>query len=94
MEARGYMSDYEGREEEPESEPLNCGSCGQPGPELKGCTWDRDLMVGECCRVHPEVCEACNRDHEDCRCFPLTLPADVSRPKPRTVGAVPIKEVA
>jgi hypothetical protein len=73
---------------------LHCGSCGQPVPELKDCNWNRELMVGECCRVHPDVCEACNRDHEDCRCFPLTLPADVTGLKARRVRGVPIKEVA
>jgi hypothetical protein len=94
MHAQDYISDYEGREGEPEPEPLHCGSCGQPVPELTDCTWERDLMVGKCCRVHPDVCESCNRDHEDCRCFPLTFPADGSGLNARTVRAVPIKEVA
>jgi hypothetical protein len=31
------------------SEPETCGSCGAEVPELFPCTWDTDLMVGQCC---------------------------------------------
>lgn len=37
-----------------EPEPATCGSCGHPVASLHPCTWDRDLMVGECCRVRSD----------------------------------------
>lgn len=35
-------------------EPLRCDSCGARVAQLEPCTWDEDLMVGECCRVHSD----------------------------------------
>ena len=36
------------------TEAFPCGSCGKPCDSLQPCTWDSDLMVGECCQIHSD----------------------------------------
>lgn len=44
-------------------EPLFCGSCHAPVPELLACTWDQDLLVGPCCLPDPDC--SCRMDGGD-----------------------------
>jgi hypothetical protein len=50
MDPSDYIDPWEGITPQPfYTEALPCGSCGKPCSELFPCTWDSNLMVGECC---------------------------------------------
>lgn len=63
-----YMAEQVwGEEYAAHTEPLVCGSCHQPCPELFPCTWDENLQVGACCVPDPDCSCQTNGDLFDPR---------------------------
>jgi hypothetical protein len=48
------MNPYDYTTSAPLQEPLHCGSCGKPAPELFTPYWDQRIKVGPCCTLHAD----------------------------------------